>query len=220
MQVFPKQCVGNALRKPFFAPDPAHSQRSYSPVACECRCSNLSIKYEKGSKDLTSKTVQGESVEANNPIIKNAEGGSVCPPPDAEEAEQRYLASELAGRDRIRGEITLLVEALPRARSEAGALPANAAPEKIVAQVARLHPSRRRHGSVPASRGARGLPPRRTPGRASGCRGKPRRAHRSLSEPPVLVAVLAGAPGGASSGRRRRLGLRSAATLRAQGPVI
>jgi 16S rRNA (cytidine1402-2'-O)-methyltransferase len=45
---------------------------------------------------------------------------------------------ELADRDRIRGEITLLVEALPRARSEAGALPANAAPEKIVAQVARL----------------------------------------------------------------------------------
>jgi 16S rRNA (cytidine1402-2'-O)-methyltransferase len=45
---------------------------------------------------------------------------------------------ELAARDRIRGEITLLVEALPRARSEAGALPANAAPEKIVAQVARL----------------------------------------------------------------------------------
>jgi tetratricopeptide (TPR) repeat protein len=34
------------------------------------------IKYEKGSKDLSSKTVQGESVEANNPVIKNAEGGS------------------------------------------------------------------------------------------------------------------------------------------------
>jgi 16S rRNA (cytidine1402-2'-O)-methyltransferase len=31
-----------------------------------------------------------------------------------------------------------LVEILPRGRSEAGALPANAAPEKIVAQVARL----------------------------------------------------------------------------------
>jgi 16S rRNA (cytidine1402-2'-O)-methyltransferase len=45
---------------------------------------------------------------------------------------------ELAARDRIRGEITLLVEALPRGRSETGALPANAAPEKIVAQVARL----------------------------------------------------------------------------------
>jgi tetratricopeptide (TPR) repeat protein len=35
------------------------------------------IKYEKGSKDLTPKTVQGESVEANNTVIKNAEGGSI-----------------------------------------------------------------------------------------------------------------------------------------------
>jgi 16S rRNA (cytidine1402-2'-O)-methyltransferase len=45
---------------------------------------------------------------------------------------------ELAARDRIRGEITLLVEALPPTRAEAGAQPANAAPEKIVAQLARL----------------------------------------------------------------------------------
>jgi tetratricopeptide (TPR) repeat protein len=35
------------------------------------------IKYEKGSKDLTSVTVQGESVEGNNKVIKNAEGGSI-----------------------------------------------------------------------------------------------------------------------------------------------
>jgi 16S rRNA (cytidine1402-2'-O)-methyltransferase len=45
---------------------------------------------------------------------------------------------ELAARDRICGEITLLVEALPPTRAEAGAQPANAAPEKIVAQLARL----------------------------------------------------------------------------------
>ena len=35
------------------------------------------IKYEKGSKDLTSVKVQGESVEANDKVIKNAEGGSI-----------------------------------------------------------------------------------------------------------------------------------------------
>ena len=35
------------------------------------------IKYEKGSKDLASKTVQGESVEANNQMIKFDGGGSV-----------------------------------------------------------------------------------------------------------------------------------------------
>lgn len=35
------------------------------------------IKYDKGSKDLTPVTVQGESVEANNKVIKNAEGGSI-----------------------------------------------------------------------------------------------------------------------------------------------
>ena len=45
---------------------------------------------------------------------------------------------ELAARDRIRGEITLLVEALPQPRPEAGALPANAAPLKIADRVARL----------------------------------------------------------------------------------
>jgi tetratricopeptide (TPR) repeat protein len=37
------------------------------------------IKYDKGSKDLKSVTVQGESVEGNNQIIKNAEGGSLKP---------------------------------------------------------------------------------------------------------------------------------------------
>jgi 16S rRNA (cytidine1402-2'-O)-methyltransferase len=45
---------------------------------------------------------------------------------------------ELAARARIRGEITLLVEALPPTRALPGAQPANAAPEKIAAQVARL----------------------------------------------------------------------------------
>ena len=45
---------------------------------------------------------------------------------------------ELAARDRIRGEITLLVEALPPTRALPGAQSANAAPEKIAAQVARL----------------------------------------------------------------------------------
>ena len=45
---------------------------------------------------------------------------------------------ELAGRDRIRGEITLLVEALPQTRSQAGLLSASAAPEKIAGRVARL----------------------------------------------------------------------------------
>jgi 16S rRNA (cytidine1402-2'-O)-methyltransferase len=43
---------------------------------------------------------------------------------------------ELARRDRIRGEITLLVEALPRARSQAGA--ASAGAEKISVRVSRL----------------------------------------------------------------------------------
>jgi 16S rRNA (cytidine1402-2'-O)-methyltransferase len=45
---------------------------------------------------------------------------------------------ELAARNRIRGEITLLVEALPPTRALPGAQSANAAPEKIAAQVARL----------------------------------------------------------------------------------
>jgi 16S rRNA (cytidine1402-2'-O)-methyltransferase len=45
---------------------------------------------------------------------------------------------ELAARDRIRGEITLLVEALPPTPALPGAQPANAAPEKIATQVARL----------------------------------------------------------------------------------
>jgi 16S rRNA (cytidine1402-2'-O)-methyltransferase len=43
---------------------------------------------------------------------------------------------ELAARDRIRGEITLLVEALPRARSQAGKASADA--EKISVRVSRL----------------------------------------------------------------------------------
>jgi len=45
---------------------------------------------------------------------------------------------ELVARDRIRGEITLLIEVLPPTRSQAGAQPANATPEKIADQVARL----------------------------------------------------------------------------------
>jgi 16S rRNA (cytidine1402-2'-O)-methyltransferase len=45
---------------------------------------------------------------------------------------------KLAARDRIRGEITLLVEAMPPTRTLPGAQPASAAPEKIAVQVARL----------------------------------------------------------------------------------
>ena len=45
---------------------------------------------------------------------------------------------DFAGRDRIRGEITLLVEALPQARTPSGSASANAAPEKISARVVRL----------------------------------------------------------------------------------
>ena len=45
---------------------------------------------------------------------------------------------ELAARDRIRGEITLLIEALPPTRSQAGAQPANTASEKIADRLARL----------------------------------------------------------------------------------
>jgi 16S rRNA (cytidine1402-2'-O)-methyltransferase len=44
----------------------------------------------------------------------------------------------LAARDRIRGEITLLVEALPQSRHNAGASSAASPPEKISAQLARL----------------------------------------------------------------------------------
>jgi len=46
----------------------------------------------------------------------------------------------LAARDRIRGEITLLVEALPQsqARARSGSASANPAPEKVSARVARL----------------------------------------------------------------------------------
>lgn len=45
---------------------------------------------------------------------------------------------ELAGRDRIRGEITLLIEALPQSRAQSVSASANAAAEKISARVARL----------------------------------------------------------------------------------
>jgi 16S rRNA (cytidine1402-2'-O)-methyltransferase len=45
---------------------------------------------------------------------------------------------ELAARDRIRGEITLLVETLPSTGAEAGSEPANAARERIADRVARL----------------------------------------------------------------------------------
>jgi 16S rRNA (cytidine1402-2'-O)-methyltransferase len=45
---------------------------------------------------------------------------------------------ELAARDRIRGEITLLIEVLPSGSAQAGTTAASAAPEKISARVARL----------------------------------------------------------------------------------
>jgi 16S rRNA (cytidine1402-2'-O)-methyltransferase len=45
---------------------------------------------------------------------------------------------KLAARDRIRGEITLLVEVLPADRPHAGATSAGSAPEKVSARVARL----------------------------------------------------------------------------------
>jgi len=47
-----------------------------------------------------------------------------------------FARQELAGRDRIRGEITLLVEALPH--SQAGAQSADSAPERIADRVARI----------------------------------------------------------------------------------
>ncbi len=45
---------------------------------------------------------------------------------------------ELAGRDRIRGEITLLVEALPKERTAVGAASSHSATERISVRVARL----------------------------------------------------------------------------------
>jgi 16S rRNA (cytidine1402-2'-O)-methyltransferase len=45
---------------------------------------------------------------------------------------------ELAARDRIRGEITLLVEALPQTGAKPGLAPASPASEKISDRVARL----------------------------------------------------------------------------------
>jgi 16S rRNA (cytidine1402-2'-O)-methyltransferase len=45
---------------------------------------------------------------------------------------------DLAARDRIRGEITLLVEALPKARAQSGLAPAIQSSEKVLARVARL----------------------------------------------------------------------------------
>jgi 16S rRNA (cytidine1402-2'-O)-methyltransferase len=44
----------------------------------------------------------------------------------------------LAARDRIRGEITLLVEALPQSRAQSASAPANLASEKISVRLARL----------------------------------------------------------------------------------
>jgi len=49
-----------------------------------------------------------------------------------------YVHQQLAARDRIRGEITLLVEALPQVRKEAGASSADTVPAKIADRVARL----------------------------------------------------------------------------------
>ncbi|MGD0632134.1 MAG: 16S rRNA (cytidine(1402)-2'-O)-methyltransferase [Terracidiphilus sp.] len=45
---------------------------------------------------------------------------------------------ELATRDRIRGEITLLVEALPQSRNNSGATPASSHTEKIAVRLARM----------------------------------------------------------------------------------
>jgi tetratricopeptide (TPR) repeat protein len=53
------------------------------------------IKYEKGSKDLPSITVQGESVEGNNKVIKNAEGGSVEYPTASVEYNDDMMKAEL-----------------------------------------------------------------------------------------------------------------------------
>jgi 16S rRNA (cytidine1402-2'-O)-methyltransferase len=48
------------------------------------------------------------------------------------------VRQEMAGRDRIRGEITLLVEVLTQVRSQRDAASAAAPPEKIAARIARL----------------------------------------------------------------------------------
>ncbi len=48
------------------------------------------------------------------------------------------VQQEMVGRNRIRGEITLLVEALPQTVSETSAISAGAAPEKIAVRIARL----------------------------------------------------------------------------------
>ena len=47
-------------------------------------------------------------------------------------------ASELAERDRVRGEITLLIEALPKTSSLAGTQPADTARETVADRVARI----------------------------------------------------------------------------------
>lgn len=49
-----------------------------------------------------------------------------------------YARQQLAARDRIRGEITLLVEALPQIRAQAGTPSAGAAGEKIFDRIARI----------------------------------------------------------------------------------
>jgi 16S rRNA (cytidine1402-2'-O)-methyltransferase len=45
---------------------------------------------------------------------------------------------DLAARDRVRGEITLLVQPLRRAVNQAGAVPGEGVPEKIADRVARM----------------------------------------------------------------------------------
>ena len=49
-----------------------------------------------------------------------------------------FARQDLARRDRIRGEITLLVEALPQTRSQEGVHSADAAQERIADRVARI----------------------------------------------------------------------------------
>ena len=123
----------------------------FLPATAGARCSRLEALADEAGKSESARTLI--FYEAPHRILETLADLEAVWGPNPRVAVARELTKiheeflrgtvagvhrEMAGRDRIRGEITLLVEALPQTRSQAGLLSASAAPEKIAGRVARL----------------------------------------------------------------------------------